>query len=336
MSAYIELDHGTGGLLSRELVEGVIVPALRDRYLGLLDDSAVLDVPTGRLAMTTDSFVVDPLFFGGGDIGKIAVCGTVNDLAMSGARPLYLTLGLILEVGLPIEDLQRALHSIADAAEEADVYIVAGDTKIVDRGAADKMFINTAGIGVFADDALPLSNRRISVGDAVVISSEIGAHSVHLLSMREGLGYESRVVSDCAPLNHMMQSVLDRFGTEVHAARDLTRGGLGTALTELASDAGAGIDVEYAAIPVQPEVTMASEMLGIDPIYLANEGCCLVFCAPSIADDLVKVLRESKYGAKAARIGTVVERPDCAVVSRSDTGEIIIEPLVGAQLPRLC
>lgn len=336
MSGLVELDHGTGGLLSRQLVDDVIAPALGDRYLGLMEDSAVLEVPGTQLAMTTDSFVVDPLFFTGGDIGKIAVCGTVNDLAMSGAKPLYLTVGLILETGIPVDDVACAMRSVAAAAEEADVFIVAGDTKVVDAGSADKMFINTAGVGCFVDGLAPLTNRRIALGDAIVISAPIGAHAVHLLSMREGLGYESRVVSDCAPLNHLVEAARNRLGSALHAARDLTRGGLGTALTELASDGSFGIDIEHEAIPMQREVLMAADMLGLDPIYLANEGCALFFCEPSKADELLEVLHEETYGSHAACIGTVVARADSTVLARSAAGERIIEPLVGAQLPRLC
>jgi len=334
--SYVELDHGTGGLLSRQLVENVIAPAFGDRYLGAMEDSAVLSLPGTQIAMTTDSFVVDPLFFEGGDIGKLAVCGTVNDIAVSGAKPLYLTVGLILEEGLPVADLVRAMTSMAEAAREAGVYIVAGDTKVVHRGAADKIFINTAGVGWLAPDALSLTNRRIRAGDSVVITSSIGAHSIHLLSLREGLGYENRVTSDCAPLNHLISDIHDQFGERLHAARDLTRGGLGTALTELADDIGLGIDVDLDSVPIQSEVIMAADMLGVDPIYLANEGSCLLFCDPDVSKAVVTKLRELTYGGQAAEIGVVVDRRDKSVFARSVNGDRLIEPLVGAQLPRLC
>src|SRR5690606_20471755 len=253
--AEIVLDHGTGAQLSQELVQ-LIAETLGDVYTGVMEDSAVLSVDGDRLAMTTDSFVVDPPFFGNGDIGKIAVCGTVNDLAVSGARPKYLTLGMILEAGLPVERLLRVLTSIRETAREAGVQIVGGDTKVVRAGEADKIYLNTAGVGVF--DREPLRMDDVRPGDRIILSGPIGNHTVHLLSIREGLGFESRVLSDCAPLNTLIDGVLDKFPPGVvRSMRDVTRGGLAAVLHEYAGRIGRTISVDLERLPVQHETAMA-------------------------------------------------------------------------------
>lgn len=336
MDGTITLDHGAGGLLSRELIERLVVPALGDRYLGNMEDSATLELPSNKVATTTDSFVIDPPFFYNGDIGKLAICGTVNDLAVSGANPLYLTFSMIIEAGLPLRDLHQIVASAAAAAEEANVYIVAGDTKVVDKGAADKIFINTSGIGVFENWSSVLAVRKIAVGDEIIVTSSIGNHSIHLLSLREGLGFESNVLSDCAPLNHMIRDVMLAFGDQIHCIRDLTRGGLGTALNEIAVDAGMRMSIEMAQIPVQHETKMAAELLGLNPIYLANEGCCCIFCSPDIVHSLLQVLHNHKYGVHAARIGKVEVSGNSSVVGILDGSRKIIESLTGRQVPRLC
>jgi hydrogenase expression/formation protein HypE len=331
----IVLDHGTGAKLSRQLVE-LAVGILGDVYLGEMEDSALLPVEGDRLAMTTDSFVIDPPFFGNGDIGKVAVCGTVNDLAVIGAHPRYLTLGMILEEGLPLNRFAQVLTSIRDTAREAGVRIVAGDTKVVRRGEADQIYLNTAGIGTF--DRNPLRMADVRPGDRIVLSGPIGNHTVHLLSIREGLGFEKRVLSDCAPLNGMIESVLEAAGrAAVRSMRDVTRGGLSAVLHEFASATGRALSVDRTALPVQHETAMAMDMLGINPVNAANEGCLCLFVAPDETDRVVKALREHPYGEHAVVIGTVTEDAGPEVRMVDEDGRVsLLEELQGAELPRLC
>ncbi|WP_437337598.1 hydrogenase expression/formation protein HypE [Sorangium sp. So ce394] len=331
----VVLDHGTGARLSRELVER-IAATLGDTYIGAMEDSAILDVPAGRIAMTTDSFVVTPLFFGNGDIGKVAVCGTVNDLAVSGARPLYLTLGLIIETGFPIASLVRALESARDAAREAGVKIVAGDTKVVGKGEADRLFMNTTGVGVF--ERPPLVSRAVKPGNKIIVSGQLGNHSIHLLSVREGLGFEKRVQSDCAPLNGLIDAVLRGVPQgAVTAIRDVTRGGLCAVLHEFARASGAELSFARAALPVLPEAVMAADMLGINLIHLANEGCLCLFVEADKAGDVLGILRAHPYGRNAAVIGEVKSAPAPAVsMIEPDGTQTLLEELYGAELPRLC
>ncbi|MEU4034694.1 hydrogenase expression/formation protein HypE [Streptomyces collinus] len=331
----IVLDHGTGARLSRELVE-FVVEVLGDVYIGEMEDSAMLPAPSGSIAMTTDSFVVDPPFFGNGDIGKIAVCGTVNDLAVVGAKPLYLTLAMILETGLPIRDLHRALVSLRDTAAEAGVKIVAGDTKVVAPGEADGIFLNTTGIGVFHTPPKRMTDVR--PGDRIVLSGPIGNHTVHLLSVREGLGFEKNVLSDCAPLNGLIDSVEAAVPAEaVRSMRDVTRGGLSAVLHEYASALGLKVRVEEAELPIAHETRMAADMLGINPIHCANEGCLALFVDPDCVDVVLKALREHPYGAEAVVVGEVTEEPGKAVELLGRDGRVSeIEELQGAELPRLC
>lgn len=329
------LDHGTGAQLSHELI-GLIVATLGDAYAGEMEDSATLPFDGGLMAMTTDSFVVDPPFFGNGDIGKIAVCGTVNDIAVVGARPKYLTLGMIIEAGLPIDRLLRVVASIRDTAKEAGVLVVGGDTKVVRSGEADQIYLNTAGVGVF--ERPPLRIRDVRPGDRVILSAPLGNHTVHLLSIREGLGFETRVLSDCAPLNGMIGVVLDAVADGViRSMRDVTRGGLAAVLHEYADVVGRTIRVDEAAIPVQHETAMALDMLGINPIHTANEGCVCLFVDPAAEAAVLEALRAHRYGAHAVTIGEVTDDPAATVLMRDADGRVsTLEELRGAELPRLC
>ncbi len=330
----VALDHGTGAALSRELIE-FIVEILGEAYVGELEDSATLPVPVGSIAMTTDSFVVNPPFFGNGDIGKVAVCGTVNDLAVVGAEPLYLTLAMILETGLPIASLRRALESVRDAANEAGVKIVAGDTKVVGKGEADQIFLNTAGVGVFR--RAPKRMTDVRPGDRVIVTGPLGNHTIHLLSVREGLGFERRVLSDCAPLNGMIAAFESAVPEgAVRSMRDVTRGGLAAVLHEYAAVVGRTIRVDEQALPVDHETRMAADMLGIDPIHCANEGCLALFVAPEAADRVLAELREHRYGRRAVIVGEVTDGEPGVELVRSDGLVNRLEELRGAELPRLC
>ncbi len=332
----IELDHGTGGGMSQELIGELIAPRLGSAHHGRMEDSAVLGIDSERIAVTTDSFVIDPIFFGNGDIGKLAVCGTVNDLAVSGAVPRFLTLALVLEEGFPIADLERVLDSVRDAATAAGVTIVAGDTKVVREGEIDKIFINTAGIGE-VPGGVELGVDRIAPGDAVIVTSWLGNHSIHILSIREGLGFEQRIGSDCAPLNGLVWNVLEEHPEHVRCMRDVTRGGLGTVLNEVADSAGVSISIERARLPIQAETAMAADMLGVNPLYLANEGCLCVFVEGEFAREVLETVRLQPHGNAARIVGEVRARGESAVNMLEDDGtESIVEVLYGAELPRLC
>lgn len=331
----IVLDHGTGAGLSRDLVE-LTVSVLGEVYTGEMEDSALLDLGGERIAVTTDSFVADPPFFGNGDIGKIAVCGTVNDLAVAGADPQYLTLAMILETGFPLADLTRLLRSVRETALEAGVRIVGGDTKVVGPGEADRVFLNTTGIGVLRRP--PLRMRNVRPGDRIILSGPIGNHTVHLLSIREGLGFEQRVLSDCAPLNGMLAEVFKAAGEgAVRSVRDVTRGGLNAVLNEYAAALGRVLRIRERDLPIQPETRMAMDMLGISPLNAANEGCACLFVEPSAADAVLKALRAHPYGRHAVDIGEVTDQPDPLVHLQDQDGRVsVLEELRGAELPRLC
>lgn len=331
----IVLDHGSGAKLSRLLVEH-IAKVLEEVYLGEMEDSACLPLLAPQIAVTTDSFVVTPLFFGGGDIGKIAVCGTVNDLAVSGATPKYLTLSLVVEAGFRIDELNVILESVRNTALEAGVKIVAGDTKVVDRGEVDKLFINTAGIGELHHP--PLSMRNIKPGDRIILSGNIGDHSIHLLSLRAGLGFEQRVPSDCAPLNGMIAQLLGNdIGSTIKCMRDVTRGGLASVLHEFVRSCGFSMYVEESKLPLREETVMAADMLGINPIYLANEGCLCLIVAPVTASEVVTLLREHPYGRNAVDIGWVSDTAGGELMMQDNEGNLHrIEELTGQELPRLC
>jgi hydrogenase expression/formation protein HypE len=332
----VQLDHGTGGGMSQELISELIAPRLGEVHTGRMEDSAILEIAADRIAMTTDSFVIDPIFFGDGDIGKIAVCGTVNDLAVSGAVPRFLTLALVLEEGLPLADLERILESVREAASEAGVAVVAGDTKVVGRGQVDKLFINTAGVGELRRPRA-LSTSDVRAGDAVIVTGQLGNHSIHILSLREGLGFEQRVRSDCAPLNGMVELVLDQHPDDVRCMRDITRGGLGTVLNEVAGAAAVSVAIEQERIPMHWETAMAAEMLGISPLYLANEGNLCLFVDAAHADAVLELLRSHPYGQAAEAVGVVEEQGETPVTMRLRDGtESTVELLYGAELPRLC
>jgi hydrogenase expression/formation protein HypE len=336
MSKLIELDHGTGGGMSQELIGELIAPRLGSVHHGVMEDSAVLPIDSRHIAITTDSFVIDPIFFGNGDIGKLAVCGTINDLAVSGAMPRYLTLALVLEEGFPIADLERVLDSVRETATQAGVAIVAGDTKVVRAGEIDKLFINTAGVGE-VHDGLELGMRRVAPGDTVIVTSWLGNHSIHILSIREGLGFDGRILSDCAPLDGLVWNVLEEHPGQVHCMRDITRGGLGTVLNEMADGAGVSIAIEHERLPIQSETAMAADMLGVNPMYLANEGCLCLFVEGAGAEEMLETLHLHPNGRAARIVGSVGERGERAVTLREGDGsESAVEVLYGAELPRLC
>jgi len=318
-----------------QLIEKMFVATFGGGALQARHDSTLLELPRARLAFTTDSYVVRPLFFPGGDIGKLAVYGTVNDLAMSGARPLYLSLGMILEEGLPMETLWQVVVSIQQAAQAARVQIVSGDTKVVDRGKGDGVFLNTSGVGVIEHD-LTIAPQSVRVGDALVLSGDIGRHGIAVMAVREGLQFESQIESDCAPLAEPVLALIAE-GIEVHCLRDLTRGGLASAVVEIAESAGVGIQLEEARIPVREDVRGACEILGFDPLYVANEGRFVAFVPAAQAEKTVEVLRRFAVSATADVVGEVTASPEGTVVLKSVIGTSrVVDMLSGEQLPRIC
>lgn len=334
MEDKILLAHGSGGRLAQQLVSEGFIKAFDNPLLAKLDDSAVFDLK-GKLAFTTDSYVISPIFFPGGDIGKLAVCGTVNDLAMSGAKPLYLSLSFIIEEGLPQNDLNRIVASIQKSAHEAEVEIITGDTKVVNRGSADRLFINTAGIGIIPD-GIDISGSNARPGDKVLLSGTIGDHGIAVLSQREGLSFTTRLESDCAPLARLVVEML-AVSSNIHCLRDPTRGGLATTLNELATQSKVGIRIEEDNIPVQEEVLGACEMLGLDPIYIANEGKLVAIVPAEAASRISEAMRSNRYGREAAIIGEVTSEHPGRVVMKTSLGTSrIIDMLVGDPLPRIC
>jgi len=334
MEDRILLAHGSGGKLSHDLIEKVFVPVLDNPILNKLDDSAVFELG-GQLAFTTDSYVVSPIFFPGGDIGKLAVCGTVNDLSMSGAVPSYLSLSFIIEEGLLIADLEKIVNSAHQAAVEAGVRIVAGDTKVVDRGSADSLFINTSGVGV-VPPGLDISGANARPGDIVIVSGTLGDHGIAVLSQREGLKFQVPVPSDCAPLNRMVAEILET-SADIHCLRDPTRGGLATALNEFARQSQVGIRLNEVSIPVNRAVQGACELLGFDPLYVANEGKLVAVVSPYDAEKVLTTIRRNQYGHEATIIGEVVnEHPGKVVMKTRFGASRIVDVLVGELLPRIC
>lgn len=335
----IQMAHGGGGRMSRKLMESVFLPAFRNPALEALHDGAVLSLPKGRVAFTTDSYVISPIFFPGGDIGSLSVHGTVNDLAMCGARPLHLSAGFIIEEGLAIPTLERIVASMARAAAEAGVSVVTGDTKVVDRGKGDQLFINTAGIGV-VPEGIEISPTRARPGDVVLVSGEIAVHGIAILSVRQGLQFETEMVSDSAPLHGLVAAGLDAAGAHLHVLRDPTRGGVASALNEIATSARVSIEIEERRIPVNAAVQGACEMLGFDPLYVANEGKCLAIVAPSHAQAVLEAWRRHPLGRDAAiigEVGEVHEEPRGRVVLRTRIGaRRVVSMLSGEPLPRIC
>jgi hydrogenase expression/formation protein HypE len=332
----VQLGHGSGGKMSAALLRERFLPAFRNDILAQLGDAAIIDVAGQSLAISTDTFVVQPLEFPGGNIGSLAVHGTVNDLGMMGADPRWLSAGFVLEEGLPLEVLDRVVHAMAAAAQEAGVLLVTGDTKVVERGKADGIFINTTGVGVRYADFAP-APPRAQPGDAVIVSGLIGQHGIAIMSAREGLTFESEVMSDSAALTPLVRALRQRVGDGVHTLRDPTRGGLASALNEIAVAAGVGIMLEETMIPVPAPVSAACEMLGFDPLYVANEGVLVAFIAESCADDAVKALRAHPLGRAATQIGRCVrEHPGLVALHTGVGGTRVVDMLPGDQLPRIC
>jgi hydrogenase expression/formation protein HypE len=345
----ILLAHGSGGKLSHDLMEKLFLKHLGNPVLLQLEDSAVMDLPAARadicrasdrqsrIAFSTDGYVVSPLVFPGGDIGKLAVCGTVNDLSMSGARPLWLSAGFIIEEGLPLDDLEGIVASMAATASSAGVQIVTGDTKVVDRGSADKLFINTAGVGL-VPPGVTIAGDRAQPGDLILLNGTIGDHGMTIMTQREGLQFASPLESDCAPLNGLVADLVQALPAgALHCLRDPTRGGLATALNELATRSQMGIEIEETSLPVREPVRAACELLGLDPLYVANEGKLIAIVAPEAADAALAALRAHRYGQDAIIVGRVTEAHPGRVVLRTALGaRRIVDMLVGEQLPRIC
>jgi hydrogenase expression/formation protein HypE len=335
---YITLSHGSGGKATHNLIEGVFAPAFSNPLLDRMDDSATfaLEGTEQRLAFTTDTYVVSPLFFPGGDIGKLAVHGTINDLAMVGASPLYLSVGVILEEGFSIEMLRKIVASMAQAANEAGVAIVTGDTKVVQRGKADGIFINTAGVGIVRS-ANAIGQAQVRAGDKVLLSGPVGDHGIAIMLARESLEIEADVESDTAPLHGLVAQVLAATGNGLHCLKDPTRGGVATALNEIAIDAEVSIALEEQAIPVRSEVRGACEILGLDALTIANEGKMLAIVAPEVADKALAAMHAHPLGKEAAIIGTVQDEPAGMVFLHTDIGGTrVLDMLVGDPLPRIC
>ena len=331
----ISLDHGSGGRLTNDLIAEMMLPAFHNPILAQMEDGAVFDIAGSRLAFSTDSYVVDPIFFPGGNIGDLAVNGTVNDVAMCGAKPLYLSAGLIIEAGFPADELRTILESMGRAAETAGVQIVTGDTKVVAAGSVDKIFINTAGIGVIPD-GVRISAANARPGDQVILSGPIADHGMAVLTRREGLNFESPIQTDSAPLNHMVSRMLGA-SSDIHVLRDPTRGGLGTALNEIARQAEVGIRIYEDHIPVSHSASALCELLGFDPLYVANEGKLLAFVDSAHAEAVLSAMQEDPFGRQAVIIGEVVsEHSQRVIMETAIGGERIIDMLTGEQLPRIC
>jgi hydrogenase expression/formation protein HypE len=334
-SEFITLAHGSGGKAAHELITRFFLPYFDNPILRTMDDQGVFKIQGGRLALTTDTYVVDPLFFRGGDIGRLAICGTVNDLAVCGARPVYLSAGFVMEEGFSLEKLERILSSMKEASQEANVAVITADTKVVERGACDGIFINTSGIGI-VPSGVEISSRLVEAGDAVLVSGAIGEHGIAIISEREGIGFDTEVASDCAPLSDMIDAIL-AGGLRPHAMRDPTRGGLATTLNEIAVASHVEIEIEDALIPITAAVKSACNLLGFDPLYVANEGKVVAFVPESEARDTLKIMRQNRYGKNAAVIGRVVSKEEARVYMRTRIGgRRLVDMLVGEQFPRIC
>jgi hydrogenase expression/formation protein HypE len=334
-SSQIVMAHGGGGRLMQQLLSQMFLPVFANAPLAARHDGAVLEVGGAKLALSTDAYVVQPLFFPGGDIGSLAVNGTVNDLAMCGARPLYLSAGFILEEGLPMETLWRVVQSMQRAASAAGVQLVTGDTKVVDKGKGDGIFITTTGIGLI-EHALRIEPASVQPGDAILLSGDIGRHGMAVMAVREGLAFESAIESDCAPVADLVQRLLEA-GIAIRCLRDLTRGGLASALVEIAEAAGMGMRIDAQAIPVREDVKGACEILGLDPLYVANEGRFVCFVPSGEVERALAVMQTHPLGIAACRIGNITDATSPLVVLRSQIGaERIVDMLSGEQLPRIC
>jgi len=331
----IVLAHGSGGRLSHQLLQQVVIPQFSNQLLDPQHDGAIFPIGGERVAFSTDSYVVNPLFFPGGDIGSLAVHGTVNDLAMCGARPLYLSVGFILEEGLPMQDFLRIVQSMRSAAAAAGVMLVTGDTKVVDRGKADRIFINTAGVGL-VPEGVNIQPAHARPGDVILISGAIAVHGIAIMSMREGLEFETPIASDTAPLNGLVETML-AANKDIHVLRDPTRGGLTSALTEIAQSAHVGIHIDEARIPISEEVKGACEILGLDPLHVANEGKLVAILPASIAERVLTAMRAHPLGTAAEIIGKVTaDQPGVVLMKTRAGGTRIVDMLAGEQLPRIC
>lgn len=335
MNEVITLAHGSGGKVTHRLIEEVFYRNFANDDLCKADDAAQLQFEAGRLAFTTDSFVITPRFFRGGDIGKLSVCGTVNDLTTSGAKPAVLSCGFIIEEGFSFEELQRIVASMASTARECGVRIVTGDTKVVQKGAADGLFINTSGIGTIPDSR-NISSSYARVGDAIIVTGSMGDHGCAIMLEREQLNISSSISSDCAPLNGLLEKVY-QIEPEIHVLRDPTRGGLATSLREISAQSGVGMLLNEEKIPIKREVQGVCEILGLDPLYMANEGKMIIILPAAQAESVLQVLREHPLGQDAQCIGEVTANPEQRVVLKTTAGGLrIIEMLTGDQLPRIC
>jgi len=331
----ILLDHGSGGRMSHRLITDLMLPIFDNPMLAILHDGAMLDIEEKRLAFSTDTYVVDPIFFPGGNIGDLAVNGTVNDLAMCGAAPLYLSVGLIIEEGFSIPDLKKILKSMGVSSEKAGVKVVTGDTKVVPKGAVDKIFINTSGIGRIPDN-VNISSQNARPGDTIILSGTIADHGMTVLTQREGMTFDSSLKSDTAPLNHMVSRMLS-VCRDIHVLRDPTRGGVGTALNEIAGKSNVGIQIYEEKIPVKNETESICELLGFDPLYVANEGKLIAFVDADHAEEVLSVIQKDDHGKDACIIGEVVSEHRGRVVMKTRIGgSRIIDMLTGGQLPRIC
>ncbi|MEE4241094.1 MAG: hydrogenase expression/formation protein HypE [Desulfopila sp.] len=332
----ILLDHGSGGIASQDLISNLFLKYLDSPILHGLEDSAILEHQPGRLAFSTDSYVVDPIFFPGGDIGKLAVHGTINDLAIRGAQPLCLSLALILEEGMNLDDLEKIIASIADACREAGVPIVTGDTKVVPQGKGDKIFINTSGIGVVAE-GVDISSLNARPGDNIILSGTMGDHGITIMTRRAGIAMQGKLESDTMALHTMVAKLIAEIGQELHTMRDPTRGGVATSLNEIAANSKLSIELKEEDIPVTGEVRAACEILGLEPLYLANEGKCLVVVSQKATEQALAVMRSCREGINARVIGRMSEgKPGRVVINTPIGGSRVITPLHGEPLPRIC
>ena len=334
MDKKVLLSHGSGGKLTHDLIAGTIYPSLANPMLAQMDDAAVFEI-NGKVAFTTDSFVIHPLFFPGGDIGKLAICGTINDLAVVGAKPLYLSLALIIEEGLPMQDLERVMESIKNVSNETGVQVVTGDTKVVNHGSADKLFINTAGIGL-VPSGVQISGTKACPGDKIILSGPIGEHGLAIMAQRAGLRLKIQIESDCAPLNSLTAEMLE-YADSIHCMRDPTRGGLATTLNEMAKQSQVSFRIFEDRLPIKEAVVSACEMLGLDPLYVANEGKLIAIVNAEKADDILNKMRKNPYGTESVIIGEVEAENPGRVVLQTRLGALrIINMLSGELLPRIC
>ncbi len=332
----ILLDHGSGGLASQDLIGSLFLKYLDNPILHDLEDSAILQNEHGRIAFTTDSYVVDPIFFPGGDIGKLAIHGTINDLAMRGAIPKYLSLGLILEEGLELEELEKVIASIAEATKSAGVPIVTGDTKVVPKGKGDKIFINTSGVGI-VQDGVHISSRNAQAGDKIILSGTMGDHGITIMTRRAGISMEGDLKSDTMPLHILVEKMVSALGSDLRTLRDPTRGGVATSLNEIAANSDLAIEISEESLPIRPQVRAACEILGLDPLYLANEGKCLAVVSAAKAEEALELMHSTDEGREAVIIGTTTSNKAGRVTINTPVGGArVVTPLHGEPLPRIC